>query len=476
MFKKSILDGSLLYLGVILLIALSIAFLLPVTPQDYWWYLRVGKETLASGAIPVVDTFTWTVAGQPVFYHSWGAAVLFWLVYKAGGLTLTFLLRGLVVGVTYSLLWFTARRAGVGKLSASLALLAAVLASSNNWALRPQLLVYPLFAFSIWILYKWQAGDRKIIWWLPVIALVWGNLHASFIVLILLVGAAVVFGKGDRRILIFVLLACLAAIFINPRGAQSWTYVTQMLTSSANMQYSSEWGPPVNEGWQMNLFFAWLLLFPVLAATSGHKLSRLEWVWFIGFGLLALWGMRYCIWFILILALLTSQLLSGWEKKWLPKSKPGNVTLNVLLPLIFVLISLAFLPGIREQWWQSSPQLTKKTPVAAVEWLKGKDDLKGTLLAEMGFASYLEFALPERPVWIDTRVQLYPVSMWQDYLEITLASQDWETRLDGTGANLLLISPETQPKLAAALAETTDWCKVYADEAAQIYTRGECIR
>ena len=54
--KSRIDTASFLWLGLVLLVALSIAFLLPVTPQDYWWYLRIGHDTLASGAVPRLDT------------------------------------------------------------------------------------------------------------------------------------------------------------------------------------------------------------------------------------------------------------------------------------------------------------------------------------------------------------------------------------------------------------------------------------
>ena len=157
---KSRDTAALLWLGLVLLIALSIAFLLPVTPQDYWWYLRVGHDTLASGAVPRLDTLTFTRAGTPVDYQSWGAAVIFWLVYRLGGLSLTVLLRGVLLAVTYTLVWMTARRAGAGRLGASLVLFTAVLTSSNNWSVRPQLLAYPLFALALLILYKWQNGER----------------------------------------------------------------------------------------------------------------------------------------------------------------------------------------------------------------------------------------------------------------------------------------------------------------------------
>ena len=38
LWKKYVQDGSFLWFGLVLLIALCIAFLLPVVPEDYWWY------------------------------------------------------------------------------------------------------------------------------------------------------------------------------------------------------------------------------------------------------------------------------------------------------------------------------------------------------------------------------------------------------------------------------------------------------
>ena len=473
-FKKYIHDGSFLWLGLVLLIALCIAFLLPVAPEDYWWYLRVGQQTLTNGSIPTTDLFTYSIPGQAIYYHSWGASVLFWLLYKAGGLTLTVLMRGIIVFITYTLVWFTARRAGAGRLGSSLVLLVAILASSNNWEMRPQLLVYPLFAAALWILYRWQEGEKKGVWWLPLIAFFWGNLHASFVMLIALVLAAIVFGKGDRKCLMIVMAGVLIAICINPRGWYSWQYVFNSLTTPSNQLFSQEWMPPVNQGWQMNLFFFWLLIFPVLAALSPRKLSWMEWSWYVGFGFMALWGLRYGVWFILILAVLTAELLADWEKRWLREPEISHPRLNIAIPFVLLISSLAFLPGLREQWWKEAPPVTMNTPEAATIWLRKNPQLSGPLFTEMGFASYLEFALPERLVWIDTRMYIYPSSMWVDYEAITYASPDWESRLKSTGANLIMISENEQPKLITALEGSANWCQVYRDNVARIYTRGAC--
>ena len=469
--KKSTDTTSLLWLGLVLLIALSIAFLLPVTPQDYWWYLRLGRDTLAAGGVPRLDALTYSQAGTPVVYHSWGAAVIFWLVYRLGGLPLTELLRGLLVGAAYGLAWAAARRAGAGRVGAALILLAAVLTSSNNWSIRPQLLAYPLFALALFLLYRWHHGGKKAIYGLPLISLVWVNLHGSFVMLILLAGAALVFGRGDRRALGLAFSGALLATLINPRGLGAWTYVFNAVGNKSIQLFSSEWLPPVNAGWQMNLFFLWLLGFPLLAAISERKLDWLEWTWFLGFGALALWSQRNVIWFVFLLVMLTASLLAGWEKKYIGESKPGLPVVNLSLSLLFIIMPLAFLPGLRETWWKQAPPVTEGTPVAATTWLAARPNLPGPLWSEMGFSSYLEFALPERPIWIDTRFEVFPVAQWQQYREITNARSDWTSLLDETGANLLMVSTQNQPDLLSALETSPSWCALYHDDTAVIFHR-----
>ena len=519
--KSRIDTAAILWLGLVLLIALSIAFLLPVTPQDYWWFLRLGHDTLASGAVPRLESMTFTRTGSPVDYQAWGAAVLFWLVYRLGGLPLTVLLRGVVVVVTYTLVWAIARRAGAGYLGASLVLLAAVLTSSNNWSVRPQLLAYPLFALSLFILYRWHSRGKnfttiprkstagqavtkepevekkedkekasslplwhfvsfvlrnffreqegQIVFWLPLISLVWVNLHGSFVMLILLAGAALVLGRGDRRSLGLAFAGLLLVTLANPRGFGVWTYVFNIVTVPSIQLFSAEWLPPVNTGWQMNIFFVWLLGFPLLAALSPHKLDRLEWTWFLGFGFLALWGQRYVIWFVLILVVLTAVLLADWEKKYLSGSEQTRPVFNLALGLIFMLLPLVLLPGLRETWLKHSPPVTDNTPVAATAWLASHPDLPGPLWSEIGFSSYLEFALPQRPTWIDTRFELFPVGQWQAYQAITDARFDWESLLDSTGVNLLMVSPQNQPQLLSALEISPAWCERYRDNIAVVY-------
>lgn len=467
--KESFSSRDVLFLGLALLVILSIAFLLPVDPNDYWWYLRVGGDILRSGSIPAIDTFTYTQSGQPFVVHSWLSAIIFALLNKAGGISLTVLARGAFIALAYAGIYLLSRKHGSGIRIASLIVVLAALATANNWVVRPQMFTYPLFVTVLMILHSWQQGNQKSTWLLPLISLVWVNLHGSFVMIFIPILIAVIFGKGDRRRLLIILMLTLAATLINPRGPLAWGYVLESLTSKSSLSFSMEWAPPVNQGWQMNLFFAWLLAFIPLAAKSKSQLSRMDWALLLGFGLLALFGQRYVIWFVFILAVLTSKLITHIIVQKNDTVKKTIPALDICLGMLFIILPLALLPGIRDKWWKQAPQPLIDTPVKAVDWLKQRPELPGPLWSEIGFSSYLEYALPTRFVWIDTRFELYPVSQWEDYQDVSNASWNWQSILTRDAIKLLMISNQKQPRLLEALQSASNWSLLYQDEITSIF-------
>jgi hypothetical protein len=464
-----------LWLSLTLLPLLSIAFLLPLSPQDYWWYLRLGQDILRTGVVPSVDIYSFTRAGEPFFYQAWLAAILFFKTYQTGGISLTFFLRGLVIAVTYALLWFLAREAGAGPRLASLVTILAALVGSSNWSFRPQLLTYPLFMLTLTLLIRWSQGRQRGLWLLPVLSVLWVNLHGSYPLLFVLGGLALVFGQGEKKRLGIIVGIGLVALLINPHGFRAFWYVPNMLTAASN-QLSIEWAPMVNRGWQANLFFAWLLAFaPLTALAARKKLALLDWIYFLTFGWLALSGLRYVIWFSFILAVQTAALLAGWNASLFDRPiqierRPANLLASMLL----LVLPLVALPGVRELWWQQAPRPYHSTnPVAAAEWLSEHPELEGPLLSDFSYSSYLIFALPSRPVWIGTRFELYPAGQWKKYTDIMSASPHWQDLLDGEGINLIMLSTTGEPALITALQETAHWCQGYLDEDAVVFYRAE---
>src|SRR5215203_2520509 len=110
MNQKASRSYDLLWLSLTILPLVTLSFLFPIVPQDYWWVVRVGQETVLNGAVPTVETMSWTSAGQPIVYEPWLAGVFFWWVHDLGAASLTFLLRGLLIGLTYGILWYAAKQ------------------------------------------------------------------------------------------------------------------------------------------------------------------------------------------------------------------------------------------------------------------------------------------------------------------------------------------------------------------------------
>ena len=471
--KQFLTSSDFLWLSFTLCILLLLTQIIPVPPNDYWWYLRLGKDILASGSVPTVDTYSFTVSGQPMLYQSWLAAVILWLAYSWGGITLTFLLRGLAIGFTFGIVWKIAREQGAGVKTASVLVLLAGLSTSNNWVIRPQMLVYPLFAFCVWMLFRWQRGQNRGLWLLPLGSLLWANLHGSFPLLFLLAGSALLSGKGNRRILLQVLLASLAAVLINPRGIELFKFVVETFTNPGAIAFSKEWDPTSNSGWQMNLFFGWLLLLFPLMAFSLKRLSLVDWIWFLMFGWLALTGIRFVIWFHLLLVVFTARLISDWSNRWVDRGSATTVpAANMVLGSILLILPLAFTPGLRGSWWQDAPEAMQKTPQQAVDWLRNQPDLPGELWTDFDYSSYVLFTMPERLVWIDPRMHLvYPVEVFERYMRIAAASPGWQQELERDGIRLMLLSKEKEPGLLRALSEDQDWCQAYLDQESVIYQR-----
>lgn len=464
-----------LWLSIVLFPLLIIAVLLPVQPHDYWWYLRLGKDVLETGAVPVVDTYSSIQAGQPIVYQSWLSAVFLWLTYKANGIPSTVLLIAILIGLTYALLWQLMREGGVGARLATLLTLLAGLSGSNNWGVRPQLFTYPLFLAVLWLLLKWQNREQKFLWALVPISLAWTNLHGSFILFFILVGLAFVFGTGDRKKLFWIALVALAVTLINPRGFVLWQSVIGTFTSPGIRDLSPEWLPPLNQGWQMNIFFAWLILLVPLAAFARRRLSAFEWILFLSFSWLALTGIRYVIWDLFIVSTLTAFLIPESIVQRFDQTQDAKIpSLNFALGILFLLIPLMLLPDIREGWWnESPPALDPQTPVAAADWLNQHPELPSPMWNDVVFGSYLIHAAPSRPVWIDTRIQvIFTAEQAGDYLFVQSAQEGWEDKLEEEGVNLLFLA-STQPALVKAVQNSSDWCEQYHDKAALIFSRCE---
>jgi hypothetical protein len=142
----------------------------------------------------------------------------------------------------------------------------------------------------------------------------------------------------------------------------------------------------------------------------------------------------------------------------------GFILVGMLISLPWFKDSLS-LPGGK------AGLISAETPVEATQFLV-QEQLPGPLFHFMPFGSYLIWAAqPEYPVFVDSRIELYPQEIWQHYLAISAGQGDWEGRLGDYGINTLMLNPQFQRSLVRAADASSRWELVYQDGNAVLFVR-----
>ena len=64
------------------------------------------------------------------------------------------------------------------------------------------------------------------------------------------------------------------------------------------------------------------------------------------------------------------------------------------------------------------------------------------LLVPQPWASWFEFATPDLPVAVDSRIELFPNEVWADYLTVTQGGDGWEEVLDAWAPTLVIAADD----------------------------------
>jgi hypothetical protein len=147
---------------------------------DLWQHLRVGRTIWERHAVPMTHEWTWPRFGEREVLPSWLFRALVWPFYAADGAWGLQIWRWLTTLGAFAMLALTARRLGARGLAPWLALLLCAVVYRQRSQVRPETLVAVLMSVQLLLLERWRSGDRRWLWALPALALVWANAHVSY--------------------------------------------------------------------------------------------------------------------------------------------------------------------------------------------------------------------------------------------------------------------------------------------------------
>jgi len=148
--------------------------------------------------------------------------------------------------------------------------------------------------------------------------------------------------------------------------------------------------------------------------------------------------------------------------------------INLVLLVILIAMAIISLPWVKPLLPLPAAKaglVSQETPLKATNFLLANHP-PGRIFNDMAFGSYLIWATqPDYKVFVDPRIELYPAETWREYLILINGLPGWESMLEEYGVHTLMLNPKDQAELIKQVERSANWRRLYADDAAVIYTR-----
>jgi len=461
--------------SILVIVLLCTNYFAPFGDLDFTWQIRTGRQIVETRQLRTVEAFTYTISGRQIPDFEWLYEVILWAIWQTLGFGGLKLLKTILISAPLLLVSLRLKKEGVGWPGIAVSLLTAFFVLLPMWNLRPlYCTTIGLLLVSGW-LHDHCTGRRSLTWLLPVVMLLWANLHPGVIVGQGLLAGAIAWEWLNRYWKINTPLgreACwrltlvgglgLAATFASPSPLDRLVlpfrpevgHSIQRIFVEMQPLYTFIARPPYTV--TLAYILAGLVALSVCVRFRQYRMWELALlVGLTGLANLAIRSLQD--WLLVMLALGVPHLavlinrLRETRKQWkqLPASIATGLARTVLKvdvsrrrmlnsrlfrfqPLwpgltLVVLMAISFIPALA---WHMPIQNANEWPVAAVDWLESQE-LHGRFFGMPDYGSYVTWRLGDRAqCYVDTRGFFFPPELLEDSFYVPQMGDDWRRRLD----------------------------------------------
>lgn len=487
---------------VLFLCLIGVVFSFGFTPirssNDVWWQLKSGKYIIEHRGLPRYDVFTFTGENIEWHNHEWLAQVIMYGAYALGdasgfgGLRSVITLKTLILIATFLLLChFIYVRSQSWLLAVLFALIAAAVSKRTIYP-RPPVFSYLLFTGYLYVVWGYWSGRLSWKWLiaLPLLMVLWVNLHGFFVLGIGLLGAYLVAGVLQNlytrnilkqpidaqqihrtRTLGLLLGLCIIASLINPYGYKLYALGWRFMGNKNLVRIIPELQSP-------NFFYTWGYEFMIAFLLIGFAVIRrkipslAELILLAVFFHLSIQHVRYLPLFALVAAP-----LCGWLARELLLDLPSQFS----RPLHYALIGAVFIFSVYsvahhregESYLERNLQLAggmefrqENYPVKVCDFIIA-NDFSGNMYNQINDAGYMIWRLsPEHhKVFTDSRYDVFGDRFVRDEQIIQLGidrnppGHNWDDLLGKYAINFIVVSRDAP--LNERLKDRPNWRLVY---------------
>jgi hypothetical protein len=433
--------------------------------------------------VPIHGVGSWTRAGEPYVYHSWGFAVIAASCHRLAGDAGLICLRALLAAAcSFFLTLAVSVRQACGAWVLLFPGLALLFGFTNLfWPVRPQSASQALLALLLLILSRDAThGGRCILLAVP-LTFLWANLHGGsllgVVILILAVAGNFVdsWRKQTYRTADWVWRGvavglCFLASFATPYGFQGLFSALRHIGGEFAATAPMEWGTPRIAEHPLFVLLLILAAAGLISALLSGRFRLADSLLFILFALMGLRSLRYLEIAAIGLAYTgAASWSSALNKRYSLQYNRLGIASGTLLIAVLLAMGIGRDSFLFQRGWRPGRPL----PVAAVQFLS-RNKVTSKLLNPYEWGGYLIWEF--RPIdiaFVDGRADLYSEAFLKDYLTISAGAEGWKGIVDRHGIQAVLwrAGPNGNP-LLEVLNRDPSFIQVYSDTTAVVFVRG----
>jgi hypothetical protein len=433
----------------------------PLNDNSFFTHLATGRRILERGSVPSTDPYTFTAQGEPWTVQSWLASIAYASAERlAGDVGLRLLVLALFLGATWVLWKLTAPAHSI--VIRFLLLAGALFVVTDLWSERP----YMIGVIGLGLI--WLAFEGRLRPWVLVPFMwVWVNTHGSWLLAVVLAGAVVLGGGLDRRrdssswlptdterrVGGFVVLGTLLGA-VSPLGPRVLWFPVAALTKSEVFAEVIEWRPPSYERLAERSFLVLVIVTVLLLVQRGSWRLALPAALFAGAGLYAQRNVVMATVVLVAACAHAAPIVGSLSGRDRPRTGPILAALLAVVLMGTAALAVS-LPVLSEKSLGGYPARS----LAALEL----ESLRTVRVATEGSTGNLLEVLgaPEGAVFVDDRVDMFPIHVFQDSLTLGRGQLGWEQVLDRYEIEAVIWPSDVA--LASLLRSNPEWRMSYAD-------------
>ncbi len=456
---------------ILLLLIISVVFFLITCfhlEPDYFWHIKAG-EYMSNHSILTEDIFSWYLPSYYWMSHEWLFEIFIYYLKVIFGnyhifvylllslISLSFIVfyfnrEGLIKNISYSLLFITFYS----------------LMSLFYIQARPHMISFCFLGISCYFLVDlYHNKDSRKIYFLPIISILWSNIHGGSSNLVYLlcflffIGGLFSFqykkieakkmSKLQLRKYFLAMILCMIAVCINIHGFKMFFYPYTNMLDSTMLLNISEWQGTSLSDWSHYVYYAFIIYVLFTYLFSDRKIQFMDllltgFVFYLGLKSIRFW---------LFGPIVLSFILFDYVK--VRKIEKGTYLGITVISCFFLFL---FIYNIGNVVVKDYYQYLNRD---IIELIKSEKPKKLFNMYDYGG----ELIYYDIEVFIDSRADLYSKYNYRDYLSISMLQKDYVSLIDKYQFDYYLVD-EKYP-IYTYLKYNEEFDKIYSNDKVSLF-------